>query len=268
MTRPPPLAPGRPRPLPRRAALAPLAAAVFLLLWPAPSAAQSKSDAFAGKIPPVSAALYRKAGRFEASLSANFSLNDPFYTKYFAGLKLDYHFTETLSAGALFATGMNVQAGSAQVCPSNGGCHPASPSQMYQVPGKIRMITGLEGAWAPVYGKLNVFSEGAAHFDLALIGGVDLISYQKVVSSSDAQALEESGEHPPNANTPGAHLGLGLRLFYSEWGAVRLDLRDYVYRVSVPNWQVNGGAKQDVQTQLFAELGVSFFFPTHNRPVQ
>ena len=268
MTRQLPLAPGRTRPVSRRAALAPVAAALFFLLGPSPAAAQSKSDAFAGKIPPVSAALYRKAGRFETSLSANFSLNDPFYTKYFAGLKLDYHFTETLSAGALFATGMNVQAGSAQVCPSNGGCHPASSTQMFQVPGKIRMITGLEGAWAPVYGKLNVFSEGAAHFDLALIAGLDLISYQKVVSSSDAQALEASGGHPPYATTGGAHLGLGLRLFFSEWGAVRMDLRDYVYRVAVPNWQENGGPKQDVQTQLFLELGVSFFFPTHNRPVQ
>ena len=99
MTRPLPLAPRKPRPMPGRAALAPVAAVLFLLAGPAPAAAQSKSDAFAGKIPPVSAALYRKAGRFEASLSANFSLNDPFYTKYFAGLKLDYHFTETLSAG-------------------------------------------------------------------------------------------------------------------------------------------------------------------------
>jgi outer membrane beta-barrel protein len=239
-----------------------------LLTAPAPARAQSKSDAFAGKIPPVSAGLYRKAGRWEATLSANLSVNDPFYSKYFAGLKLGYHFTETLSADAFLAGGLNTKAGSAQVCPSNGGCHSASRTEMYQVPGNIRLLSGVEGAWAPVYGKLNVFSEKVAHFDLAVMGGLDWITYQKVISSADAETLALDGGHPPNTSTLGAHVGLGVRVFLSEWIAARLEFRDYVYRVSVPNWQVGGSAKKDLQNQLFGELGVSFFFPTQNRPVQ
>ena len=87
-------------PVPPRRRVVTLAALLgaLLLAVPVTARAQSKSDAFAGKIPPVSAALYRKAARFEATLSGNLSLNDPFYTKYFGGLKLGYHFTETLSA--------------------------------------------------------------------------------------------------------------------------------------------------------------------------
>ena len=255
-------------PFPTRRGVAALAAlAVALLLAaPAPARAQSKSDAFAGKIPPVSAALYRKAGRFEATLSGNLSLNDAFYTKYFGGLKLGYHFTESLSAAGIFATGINTKAGSAQVCPSNSGCHSADRTQMFQVPGNIKMMAGVEGAWAPVYGKLNLFSERVAHFDLSLIAGGDWIQYQKVVSQSVAEGL--GGGHPPLTSTFGGHVGLGVRVFFSEWVAARLEFRDYLYRVSVPNWQVGGGAKRDLQNQFFTELGVSFFFPTQNRPVQ
>jgi outer membrane beta-barrel protein len=258
-------------PLRSRVAVARLAlgglAGLLLALAPAPARAQSKSDAFAGKIPPVSADLYSKAGRFEGTISGNLSLNDAFYRKYFGGLKLGYHFTESLSAHALVSTGVDVKAGSAQVCPSNGGCHPASQTQMYQVPGNIRMIVGLEGAWAPVYGKLNVFSERVVHFDLSIIAGADWISYRKVISSADADLLAVNGGTPSYLSTVGGHLGLGVRIFLTDWMAARLEIRDYLYRVSVPNWQVNGGAKQDLQNQLFTELGVSFFFPSQNRPV-
>ncbi len=229
----------------------------FVAVAPAAARAQSKSDAFAGKIPPVSAELYRKKGRFEATLSGNVSVNDAFYSKYFAGLKLGYHFTESVSAHALLATGLNTKAGSAQVCPTNGGCHSADSAQMNQVPGKLKLMGGLEGAWTPIYGKVNVFS-GVVHFDMGLMGGVDWISYQKVLSSLEAK----SGVSPSTASTLALHLGLGTRIFITEWMAARLEFRDYVYRVDVPN------AGKDLQNQMFAELGISVFFPMRNRPVQ
>lgn len=241
-----------------------LVLAVLAGLVPTAAEAQSKSDAFAGKIPPVSAGLYRKAGRFEATLSGNVSINDAFYSKYFGGLKVGYHFTESLSAHGMLSTGLITKAGSAQVCPSNGGCHSADRVQMFQVPGKIKLMTGLEGAWTPVYGKLNLFS-GVAHFDLGVMLGADWIRYQKVLSTAEAESL--SGD-PPTAATLGGHVGLGARLFFSEWIAARLEVRNYFYRVPVPNWREGGSAKRDLQSQMFAELGVSFFFPMQNRPVK
>jgi outer membrane beta-barrel protein len=237
---------------------------VLGLVGPLRAQAQSKSDAFAGKIPPVSAQLYRKAGRFEVAPTLNLSLNDAFYSKYFAGVKVDYHFFESISAGAYFATGLNTKAGSAQVCPSGKGCHSASSEQMYQVPGNIHMMGGVEAAWTPVYGKLNLFSTQVIHFDLGLMAGADWIQYQKVLGKAEAEA----GDKPSLASTFGAHAGIGTRIYFSEWMAARLEFRDYIYRVSVPNWQEGGSAKKDLQNQLFAELGVSFFFPMHNSSVQ
>ena len=46
--------------------------------------------------------------------------------------------------------------------------------------------------------------------------------------------------------------------------ALRLELKDYVYGVTVPNG-VDGLKSKDIQNQVFAELGVSVFFPFNNR---
>jgi outer membrane beta-barrel protein len=238
------------------------------LAAPAAPRAQSKSDAFAGKIPPVSAALYRKAERWEATVSGNFSVNDAFYSKYFGALKLGYHFTESLSATGFATMGLNTKAGSAQVCPSGEGCRSADRVEMWQVPGSIRYIAGVEGAWAPVYGKLNLFSEQVAHFDLSLILGADWINHQEVLGRDEAEALALAGGEPGTTSTIGAHVGLGVRVFFSEWVALRLEFRDYMYQVEVPNVREGSGASRDLQHQLFTEIGVSFFFPTRNRPVQ
>lgn len=237
------------------AALAAIAAAT-----PAPAAAQSsKADAFAGKIPPVSGQLYQKKGRVEVTASGNMSLDDAFYTKYFGGLKATYHFTETLSAGLHGAGGVAVKTGSAVVCSPTKGCSDGDAIAMRQVPGRIRYLVGAEAAWAPVYGKLNVMSEQVAHFDLSILAGPDFIAHDEVLAK-DVAALRAPGVQ----TTIGGHLGLGVRLFFTDSVALRFEVKDYLYSVTVPN----GGLGSSLQNQLFAELGVSMFFPGRNRTVR
>lgn len=247
-------------PRPTLAALA-LAAA----LAPTPRAlAQTKSDAFAGKIPPVSGQLYRKAGRLELTATGNLSLNDAFFTKVFGGVKLGYHLTEFVSVAAYASGGFAGNSGAAAVCSAATGCSDPTEKQLWQVPGRIRAIAGLEWAWTPVYGKLNVLAEKVAHFDLSLLAGSDLVLHDEVLSAQDAELLALSGGEPASKSTFGGHVGVAARLFLAEWFALRLEVRDYVYPVVVPN---NGPGK-DWQNQLFTELGVSFFLPTRNRSVR
>jgi outer membrane beta-barrel protein len=239
-----------------------LAAAVVAALacaaLPSAAAAQSKADAFAGKIPPVSGQLYRKAGRVEVTATGNLSLNDAFFTKYFGGLKVGYHFTESLSAAVHAAGGVAVKSGSAVVCSSSRGCVDATDLQLRQVPGRIRWLAGAELAWAPVYGKLNVLSEQVAHFDLSVFAGPDLVAYDEVLGRTDA-----TGE-PAITTSIGGHVGLGVRLFFTESIAARLEVKDYLYSAKVPN----SGSGSDLQNQIFAELGVSFFLPARNRALR
>jgi outer membrane beta-barrel protein len=133
------------------------------------------------------------------------------------------------------------------------------------VPGRIRMIVGAEGAWTPVYGKLNVLAEQVAHFDLSILLGPDLVVHDKIVSQQEAAILAANGETPASESSIGGHAGVAARLFLAEWLALRLEVKDYVYGVKVPN---NAAVGTDVQNQLFAELGFSFFFPTRNRAVR
>jgi outer membrane beta-barrel protein len=211
----------------------------------------SDADAFEDRAKPVSGQLYQKAGKIELTLpSAQLSLNDAFFSKYMAGAKLGYHFTEYLSAAVTGSGGLSSATGSTSLCRANQGCTAATPEQLNQLPGQIRWIVGAELAFAPIYGKLNIFAEKTIHFDLGVMGGADLVSYRDVLGAADAA----SGATPGNATTIGGHVGVGARVFFAGFMALRLELKDLVYSVShLPNG--------NLQSQLLADVGLSFFFP-------
>ncbi len=250
--------------IPRRPSLA-LALLLALLALPAVAAAQSKSDAFAGKIPPVSGQLYRTSGRLELTVGGAMSLNDAFFSKYFGSARLVYHFNEFWSAGAYGSGGTAVASNSSTLCSSTTGCGNAEKEMLWQVPGKIKAVLGLEAAWTPVYGKLGILAEQIAHFDLSIIAGPDLVVHDEVVSAADAAILAANGGTPGTRSTIGGHFGVAARRFLSLWMALRLEVKDLVYGVEVPN---NAQLGTDIQNQIFTELGVSFFFPTRNSPVR
>jgi outer membrane beta-barrel protein len=253
----------RPAATTRASGLALLVAA----LLPGAAWAGNKADAFEGKVQPISGQLYQKAGRLELSPTFLLSFNDAFYQKYFGGLKVGWHFTEFLSVGGSFAMGAVSASGSAVVCPPAQGCQPASEAQLWQAPGAIRMMAGAEVAWAPVYGKLNLAAEQVLHFDLALMAGADYITHDEVLSRDAAEALAAAGGTPATTSTIGGHVGVGVRIYLNRFLALRFDVKDYVYAVTVPNW-IEGSGNQprtDIQNQLFLELGLSFFVPTSPR---
>lgn len=235
-------------PGPARALL--LAAALSL----APAAARaSEADAFEGRIPPVAGQLYRKAGRFEISPIAQLSLNDAFFSKYLFGARLGYHFSELLGVSGSFSGGPSVATGSTTVCPSNAGCRSATSAELYQVPGHVNWIGGVELGISPIYGKLNLFAEQVVHFDLSLLAGADLIAYRRVLDATTASSTAAAGSSPPTDTTPGGHLGLGARFFLSPDLALRLEIKDYLYRMPVQG-------RTETESQLLSELGLSFFF--------
>ncbi len=235
------------------------AAFAVALVALAPAAARgSAADAFENKVKPVSGQLYRKAGKLELTIPAGvLSVNDAFFSKYMAGAKLTYHLSESWSLGVNGMLGTSSATGSTSVCPLNQACHPATAPQLYQVPGDIKWIAGGEVGFSPLYGKLNLFGEKALHFDLSLLLGADLVSYRDVLKSVQANA----GATPGTVSTPGGHVGIGARLFFARFMALRLELRDVFYKVSA----LDTG---NLQTQLLAEAGLSFFIPVghHDEP--
>ena len=237
-----------------RATRAAFAAALIAL---APAAARgSAADAFENKVKPVSGQLYRKAGKLELTIPAGvISLNDAFFSKYMAGAKLTYHLTESWSFGVNGSLGTSSATGSTSICTVT--CKSADSTQLNQVPGDIKWIAAGEVGFSPLYGKLNLFGEKALHFDLSLLVGADLVSYRDVLGATAANA----GATPGTISTPGGHVGIGARLFFARFMALRLELRDVFYKVSaLPTG--------NLQTQLLAEAGLSFFIPVghHDEP--
>ncbi|HEY7726359.1 MAG TPA: outer membrane beta-barrel domain-containing protein [Anaeromyxobacteraceae bacterium] len=236
---------------PARRALLALAA---LAAAPAPGRA-SEADAFEGKVAPVSGQLYRKAGRLEVTPGVGLSLNDAFFSKVLVGGGLAWHVREWLFVGGSYATGFSSATGSTQVCPRDQPCAAATPAQLAAVPGEVKARAAAELGFAPVYAKVAVLAETVAHFDLSLSLGADWISYREVLP---APATPGEAVSPRTASTFGAHAGLGARIFLAQWGALRLEVKDVLYRVPV------GGEKR-LQQQLLLDLGISVFLPPGNR---
>lgn len=236
-----------------RAATA-LACAVALAALAPRAARASAADAFENKVKPVSGQLYQKGGKLELTVLGALSVDDAFFSKYQGGAKLAYHFNDYFALAVMGSAGTSSSTGSTSICPLNKTCTSATAAQLYQVPGDIKWITGLELEFSPIYGKLNVFAEKALHFDLSLLAGADLVAYRDVLKPADAN----SGQVPGNATSPGGHVGLGARVFFARFMALRLEIKDVVY--SVPH--LSSG---NLQTQLMAEAGLSFFVPIVHR---
>lgn len=219
-------------------------------LVPAP-ARGSGADAFENRVRPVSGQLYRKAGRLELSPGVEISVKDAFFQKYLFGGKATFHIFESLSLGVSGAVGPSFVTGSTQVCAPNKPCRTATQAELAAVPGEIKMKAGGEVGFSPVYAKLNFLAEKAVHFDLSLLAGVDWFSYRQVLAP-------DSTASPGTSSALGGHLGIGTRIFLAEWGALRVEFKDYLYPVDM------AGSKR-WQQQLFVEAGVSIFLPFRNR---
>ena len=105
---------------------------------------------------------------------------------------------------------------------------------------------------------------GASSANATAVAGI-------LTPSRDTASFRHAGGIAPqmlrgDTSTVGGHLGLGFRLFLTQAVALRVEFKDYVYMVEVPNWQEGGKARSDLQNQLFTEVGLSVFFPFHNRP--
>ena len=207
------------------------------------------------RVPPVTGYTFRMAHRFELAPNVDFSFRDAFWTKLLVGFTATYHFTETIGVAFRGDYAITSVSNSAQICPPGQACYKPSSEQLDgKAPGHMNWLTGLDLEWAPLYGKISLFAEGFAHFNMYLIGGPIAVQYQAPRSST--QGGSEA------TWTIGGEFGLGMRFVFNRWLALRFELRDEVYREKSQAATETTGALYQVRNQFFFSIGLSMFFPT------
>jgi len=207
------------------------------------------------RVPPVTGYTFRMAHRFEFAPSVDFSFRDAFWSKLLLGFTATYHFTETIGVGLRGGYAITSVSNSAQICPPEQACFKPTPQQLDgKAPGQMNWLIGLNLEWAPLYGKISLFAEGFAHFNMYLIGGPIAVQYQA------PRSLGQGGSEA--TWTIGGEFGLGMRFVFNRWLALRFELRDEVYREKTQAATETTGALYQVRNQFFFGIGLSMFFPT------
>ncbi|HEX2675797.1 MAG TPA: outer membrane beta-barrel domain-containing protein [Polyangiales bacterium] len=171
--------------------------------------------------------LFQKAGRHELSFLGGVYAADLLSSSYLLSGAYTYHFTEDLGLEASFGY---TRADSALVRivetdTSFTALRLNTPVYIYE--GHL--------LWSLAYGKLRWFSGSVSRFDLfsAFGGGV--------TDNQTAQGLTGS-------------FGLGFKMFFGDWFAVRLDLRDQILQQELLG-------HSEIVNNLAATLGLSAFVP-------
>jgi len=178
-----------------------------------------------------------KTGRFELFPNIGLVTNNAFFFSAFFQGRLGYGITEkwSLEATASFFTNSKSKV-------------TKELKDKKQVDTESHILTrnyyGLDVKWAPIYGKMGVFSSGIMPFDMyfSLGGGI----------------MKTNQDTSPFA----IHVGTGQIFALRKWWAFRWDLSGYFYSsdTHVSNsgsTRVNHESFQDIQLSL----GMSFFFP-------
>jgi outer membrane beta-barrel protein len=194
-------------------------------------------------LPPVTAQMFRVGGRLEAQPVFQFSIGDPFFRSILFGLRLEQHLDERWSVAAHALGGASLLSAPIEVC-TDSSCTSPEAGRLRSTPGDIRLMTGLELGWAPIYGKLSVAGEKTIHFDAYVSGGPEVLLERIAPDAASATASRWA---------LGGRIGVGERIFFSNNFLVRLGASELVYAT-----RVRGHAEWERKLSL--ELGVSWMF--------
>lgn len=212
------------------------------------ASADTRKERYQPDVDAVKGRLYSKLKKNELAVIFAMSTNDAFYQNYYFGLSYSYHLAEWFSLGLLLKGSIQQDTGLTKTLkrtPSEGG---------FGVTPDVRRpfffsIAALEARLAPVYGKLNLFSETVIHYDIFLmIGGGLLLTHPPDVTG--ANGADGMGFHPFGS------VGVGQRYFLLKWLALRWEFRSlFTYE------EFKGrGNETRFRMDMAFNIGFSFFF--------
>lgn len=182
------------------------------------------------RVKAVQRKAFLKRHRLEVFPHFALDLNDPFFQHFIVGGSVGFHLADALSIEARggVVVGSVEQSAIRFVRTETGS--------LIEDPPEFRWHADLDLLWAPLYGKVSLFSERILHFDTYLTVGPGVFATDAAVN-------------------PAVNVGIGQRYFLTDWLVARIELRDYIF-VDARN------GESDIQNLLVLGFALSGFFPT------
>jgi outer membrane beta-barrel protein len=169
-----------------------------------------------------------KLNRHELTLQGGYYVSDLLDGTYIVGLAYTYHVNEDVGIEASFGFSQ-VRSAVARKLEQDRGVTILPPEDRVYL-----VFTDL--VWSPIHGKLRLFADTVLHFDIYGAAGVGIID--------NSTSFGAAGQ-----------FGVGSRLLMGRSWAIRLDVRDHVYKQQILT------VSQYVN-DISLTLGVSLFLPT------
>jgi len=150
--------------------------------------------------------------------------SNPFFNYFPVGLRYDYFPMESV---AIEVSGAYV--------PSAVSAHAESIKDVsgrrvlsVDVGDRVQWYAGLNAHWIPIHAKVNILNKKLTSLDLGITAGLGLMGSQVRETEADSWKTRWSynGAVPFNLQF---NLGLGLHWFLTDYLAIRLDYRNYIY---------------------------------------
>jgi len=262
-----------------------LIAALAAASLAAPGSARAERKSLLKDQPAVRHRMLLVRGRFEATPLFESSINADFKHTVSGGLKLEYHFSDMWSFGALGAYGSSINTGLSKRIISTLPGESVDPdptptaAEFTEHLNKMPIHGAAYVSLTPWYGKLAAFGKAFVNFDFYFQGGASFAQLKSLCRDqvcSDTMADDDpltATDNDPNDDPPvndgtrvGLYLGAGIHVFMNDFIALDLTVRDYLFKDNPSGLDFNGnGAVTEKDgrflSHIFMGAGISIMLP-------
>jgi outer membrane beta-barrel protein len=262
-------------------------AGAAILATAAPAAAERKNP-LDGQ-PAVRHRLLLVKHRLELSPAFEASVNADFKHTISGGLKLEFHFSDMWSLGAVgfYGKGINTGLNSRITDTLESSVPDGDPTPTLREWNDHLNTIPVHGAayisLTPWYGKLAAFGKFFVNFDFYFSGGLAMAQLKNKCCSFTVDPMPggdigmggtNPGDDDPNNDRAlndgtrlGVYLGGGVHVFMNNWIALDLTVRNYMFSDNPSGLDFNADlivSKDDERflSHLFMGVGISFFLPS------
>jgi outer membrane beta-barrel protein len=231
--------------------------------------------------------------RFEVTPQFITSTNQDYRNAFGPGGNLQFHITDWLGIGVsgnyMFNSNTPLEDQVRAKLPTGGYVYPGPQPNLTIHDQHVLGINALASAYVsitPWHGKFAMFSALFFNYDFFVNAGLGVVNY----TQNNCCATQDANGHgsmpsaqdvanginivDPNLQDGsqfagvkiGGMIGVGIHMFFTDWLALQLELRDYIVKANPGGLDVNGdrilnGDDEGAQNNIFFGVGLSFLLP-------